>query len=189
MLACGAHTVYYFMNRASISHLILLKGVVIQMRITIVCVGKIKESFYRDAIAEYAKRLSKYCKFEIVEVSDEKTPDKASPVEEEQIKEKEAARILSKIKEDSYVCTLEISGKKLSSEQFAKWIEQTTIAGKSHIVFVIGGSLGLHKSVSERSDFALSFSDMTFPHQLMRVILSEQIYRAFRIINKEPYHK
>ena len=151
--------------------------------------GKIKEKFYRDAIAEFEKRLSKYCKFEIVEVADEKTPDKAGPAEEEQIKEKEAVRVLSKIKEDAYVCTLEIGGKKFSSVAFADWLERLTINGKSHIVFVIGGSLGLHSSVLERSDQAISFSDMTFPHQLMRVILSEQIYRAFRIINKEPYHK
>lgn len=159
------------------------------MRITILCVGKIKEKFYRDAIAEYEKRLSKYCKFEIIEVADEKTPDKASALEEEQIKEKEANRILSKIKDDAYVCTLEIAGKRFSSEGFANWIEQAAIGGKSSIVFVIGGSLGLHKSVLARSNQSLSFSDMTFPHQLMRVILSEQIYRAFRIINKEPYHK
>lgn len=159
------------------------------MRITILCVGKIKEKFYRDAIAEYEKRLSKYCKFEIIEVADEKTPDKASALEEEQIKEKEANRILSKIKDDAYVCTLEIAGKRFSSEGFANRIEQAAIGGKSSIVFVIGGSLGLHKSVLARSNQSLSFSDMTFPHQLMRVILSEQIYRAFRIINKEPYHK
>lgn len=159
------------------------------MRITIVCVGKIKEKFYRDAIAEYEKRLSKYCKFEIIEVADEKTSDKASPTEEEQIKEKEAQRILSKIKDDAYVCTLEIAGKKFSSESFADWIEQAGIRGISSIYFVIGGSLGLHSSVLKRSNQSLSFSDMTFPHQLMRVILSEQIYRAFRIINKEPYHK
>lgn len=159
------------------------------MRITIICVGKIKEKFYRDAIAEYEKRLGKYCKLEIVEVVDEKTPDKASVTEEEQIKEKEAQRILSKIKDDAYVCTLEIAGKKFSSESFAAWIEQAGIRGISSIYFVIGGSLGLHKSVLERSNQSLSFSDMTFPHQLMRVILSEQIYRAFRIINKEPYHK
>ena len=151
--------------------------------------GKIKEKFYRDAIDEYAKRLSKYCKFEIVEVADEKTPDKASAVEEEQIKEKEALRILAKIKPDAYVCTLEIAGKQLSSEQLADWMEKTTITGRSHITFVIGGSLGLHSSVLQRSDYALSFSKMTFPHQLMRVILSEQVYRAFRIINNEPYHK
>lgn len=159
------------------------------MRITIICVGKIKEKFYRDAIEEYAKRLSKYCKFELIEVADEKTPDKASAVEEEQIKEKEAQRILAKLKPDSYVCTLEIAGKELSSVELADWIEKSAISGRSQISFVIGGSLGLHASVLNRSDFALSFSQMTFPHQLMRVILSEQIYRAFRIINNEPYHK
>ena len=159
------------------------------MKVTIVCVGKIKEKFYRDAIAEFEKRLSKYCKFEVIEVADEKTPDRASAAEEEQIKEKEAVRILSKIKEDTYVCTLEIAGKKFSSEGLAHWMEQLTVGGKSHIVFVIGGSLGLHSSVLLRSNQALSFSDMTFPHQLMRVILCEQIYRAFRMINKEPYHK
>lgn len=159
------------------------------MKISIICVGKIKEKFYRDAIDEYAKRLSKYCKFEIIEVADEKTPDKASAVEEEQIKEKEAARILAKIKSDAYVCTLEIAGKQLSSTELATWMEKTTVGGNSHIAFVIGGSLGLHSSVLQRSDYALSFSKMTFPHQLMRVVLSEQIYRAFRIINNEPYHK
>jgi len=159
------------------------------MKITIICVGKIKEKFYRDAIDEYAKRLSKYCKFEIIEVADEKTPDKASAVEEELIKEKEAQRILSKVKQDSYVCTLEIAGKQLSSTELADWMEKSAISGRSQICFVIGGSLGLHSSVLARSDFALSFSKMTFPHQLMRVILSEQIYRAFRIINNEPYHK
>lgn len=159
------------------------------MKITIVCVGKIKEKFYRDAIAEFEKRLSKYCKFEIVEVADEKTLDGASAAQEEQIKEKEAGRILSKIREDAYVCTLEIQGKRFSSVDFAGWIEQLTVSGKSSIVFVIGGSLGLHASVLSRSNQSLSFSDMTFPHQLMRVILSEQIYRAFRIISNEPYHK
>lgn len=159
------------------------------MKISIVCVGKIKEKFYCEALAEYAKRLSKYCKFEIIEVADEKTPEKASPLEEEQIKEKEAQRILSKIKADACICTLEIAGKELSSVGFADWIEQLAIGGRSQICFVIGGSLGLHSSVLKRSDFALSFSHMTFPHQLMRVILSEQIYRAFRIINHEPYHK
>ena len=159
------------------------------MRVTIVCVGKVKESFYREAVSEFAKRLGKYCKFDIVVVADEKTPDGAGAILEDQIKEKEAERILSKIKEDAFVCTLEIAGKKLSSEQFAQWIEKSAVAGKSHFVFVIGGSLGLHDKVLKRSDFALSFSDMTFPHQLMRVILCEQIYRGFRIINGEPYHK
>ncbi len=159
------------------------------MKISIVCVGKVKESFYRQAIDEFAKRLSKYCKFEVIEVADEKTPDKASAALEDQIKEKEADRILEKIKEDAYVFTLEIKGKRYTSESFAECIQRTTVQGKSHLVFVIGGSLGLHEKVLKRSDQAISFSDMTFPHQLMRVILSEQIYRAFRIINGEPYHK
>ena len=159
------------------------------MKISIVCVGKIKENFYREAIDEYAKRLSKYCKFEIIEVADEKTPDKASEVQENQIKEKEADRILERIKDDSYVFTLEIKGKRYTSEGFADCIQKVALYGKSNLVFVIGGSLGLHEKVLKRSDQAISFSDMTFPHQLMRVILSEQIYRAYRIINGEPYHK
>lgn len=159
------------------------------MKITIVCVGKIKETFYRQAVEEYAKRLSKYCKFEILEVADEKTPENASEGLENQIKEKEADRILEKIKEDSYVFTLEIKGKRFTSEGFAAHIQRTVLHGKSHLVFVIGGSLGLHEKVLKRSDQAISFSDMTFPHQLMRVILAEQIYRAYRIIQGEPYHK
>jgi len=159
------------------------------VKVSIICVGKIKESFYRQAVEEYAKRLSKYCKFEVIEVADEKTPDKASEIEETQIKEKEADRILEKIKEDSHVFTLEIKGKRYTSEEFADRIQKTTLYGKSHLVFVIGGSLGLHEKVLKRSDQAISFSDMTFPHQLMRVILTEQIYRAFRIIHGEPYHK
>ena len=159
------------------------------MRITIVCVGKLKEKFYRDAVEEYAKRLSKYCNLEILEVADERTPEGASSLQEEKILKKEASRILDKLREDTYVCTLEIAGKKLSSEGLAEWMEQLTVRGTSHIVFVIGGSLGLHPSVCQRADFSLSFSDMTFPHQLMRVILCEQIYRVFRIMNGEPYHK
>ncbi|MCD7836719.1 MAG: 23S rRNA (pseudouridine(1915)-N(3))-methyltransferase RlmH [Lachnospiraceae bacterium] len=159
------------------------------MKITILCVGKLKEKFYRDAVAEYAKRLSRYCSFEIIEVADEMTPDKAGEAVNELIREREAERLLSKLKSGSYVCSLEIKGKKLSSTQFADWLGNAALNGKSDIVFIIGGSLGLHKSVSERSDFSLSFSDMTFPHQLMRVILSEQIYRAYRLINNEPYHK
>lgn len=159
------------------------------MKISIVCVGKIKESFYREAVAEYAKRLSRYCKLEIIEVADEKTPEGASLQMEEQIREKEGRRILEKLSEDAFICTLEIGGKKLSSEKLAQWMEKLTVSGTSHIVFVIGGSLGLHESVSRRADLALSFSEMTFPHQLMRVILTEQIYRAFRIIHGEPYHK
>lgn len=159
------------------------------MKISIVCVGKIKESFYREAVAEYAKRLSRYCKPEVIEVADEKTPDGAPPQMEDQIREKEGRRILDKLPEDAFVCTLEIGGRRLSSEAFARWMEKLTVGGISHIMFVIGGSLGLHESVGRRSDFSLSFSDMTFPHQLMRVILTEQIYRAFRIIHGEPYHK
>ena len=159
------------------------------MKITVICVGKIKEKFYRDAIAEYEKRLTKYCKPDFVEVADEKTPDGAGEALGEQIKAREGARILEKIKPDAYVCTLEIGGKKMSSEGMADWMEKLCVSGTSHITFVIGGSLGLHPSVSKRADLALSFSDMTFPHQLMRVILAEQIYRCFRIINREPYHK
>ncbi len=159
------------------------------MRVTIVCVGKIKEKFYREALEEYGKRLGKYCKFEIAEVADEMTLEGAGPALEEQTKAREARRILAKIREDAYVCALEIGGKRMSSEEFAAWMERNAVDGRSHIVFVIGGSLGLHESVGSRADFHLSFSDMTFPHQLMRVILSEQIYRGFRIINREPYHK
>ncbi|WMC92474.1 23S rRNA (pseudouridine(1915)-N(3))-methyltransferase RlmH [Kineothrix sp. MB12-C1] len=159
------------------------------MKIAIIAVGKVKEKYYRDALLEYAKRLSKYCRLEIIEVEDEKTPDKASASYEEQIKEKEAERILKYIKDDAHVITLEIQGKKLDSEDFADRLDKLAIYGKSHIQFIIGGSLGLHKKVSERANEKLSFSDMTFPHQLMRVILSEQIYRAYRIISGEPYHK
>lgn len=159
------------------------------MKISIICVGKIKERFYSDAIAEYAKRLSRYCKLEIVEVADEKTPDKASLVEEKQIMEKEASRILSAMKEDSYKIILDIAGKKMDSVSFSSKLENVFSYENSHITFVIGGSLGLHESVKKTADFRISFSDMTFPHQLMRVILLEQIYRCYRIMNNEPYHK
>ena len=159
------------------------------MKITIICVGKIKEKFYRDAVAEYEKRLSKYCKTEIVEVVDEKTPECASEVLEEQIKAKEGQRILEKIKDDAYVCTLEIGGKKLSSEKLAEWMDKLTVSGISHITFVIGGSLGLHESVCRRADMHLSFSDMTFPHQLARVVLLEQVYRGYQILSGGKYHK
>jgi 23S rRNA (pseudouridine1915-N3)-methyltransferase len=160
-----------------------------KMRITIICVGKVKESFYRDAIGEYSKRLSRYCKLEIVEVADEKTPDGAGAAAAEQIMEKEARRILEKLRDDAFVCTLEIGGKKFSSEEFSGWMEKLAVNGTSHIAFVIGGSLGLHEFVRKRANLAVSFSDMTFPHQLMRVILTEQIYRAFCISNGTPYHK
>ena len=159
------------------------------MKITVIGVGKIKEKFFTQAIAEYQKRLSRYCKLEIIEVPDEKTPDGASENLENQIKAKEGARILNSIKEDAYVIALAIQGKKLDSVQFSKQIENLGIAGKSHIVFVIGGSLGLDQEVLNRADFLLSFSDMTFPHQLMRVILLEQLYRGYRIQYGEPYHK
>ena len=159
------------------------------MKITILTVGKIKEKYLKDAIAEYAKRLSRYCKLQIVEVEDEKTPDGASAAMEDQIKEKEAARLSKCLDEEAYLITLEIQGKMLDSESFSKTMEQICLRGKNHIQFVIGGSLGLHTSITERSDLALSFSKMTFPHQLMRVILLEQVYRSFRIQNNEPYHK
>lgn len=159
------------------------------MKITIVAVGKVKEKFYRDAIAEFEKRLSKYCKLEIVEVADEKTPDNALASQELQIKAKEGDRILSAIKDDMHVIALAIEGKQLSSTELADKIDKLGISGKSSIAFVIGGSLGLDKRVLKRADFKLSFSPMTFPHQLMRVILLEQIYRAYRIIAGEPYHK
>lgn len=159
------------------------------MRITILAVGKIKEKFFRDAIAEYEKRLSRYCKLDIIEVADEKTPDNASEAEEEQIKLKEAERILNKINSDAYVITLEILGKEIDSVSFSNMLQKLGISGRSQIIFVIGGSLGLHENVSKRADMKVSFSPMTFPHQLMRVILCEQIYRGFRIMNHEPYHK
>ena len=156
------------------------------MKITLITVGKIKEKYLKDAIAEYSKRLSKYCKLTIVEVADEKTPDQASETVEEAIRTKEGERI---IKDDMYVITLEIGGAMLSSEELSAKIEKLGIQGKSSIAFIIGGSIGLGKTVLARSDYALSFSKMTFPHQLMRVILLEQIYRSYRIINAEPYHK
>ena len=159
------------------------------MKITVITVGKIKEKFLKDAIAEYSKRLSKYCKLEIIEVADEKTPDQASEVVENGIRNKEAERIMKYVKDDAFVITLEIKGKLLTSEELADKINQLGIQGKSHIAFIIGGSIGLGEEVLKRSDYALSFSKMTFPHQLMRVILLEQVYRSYRIINGEPYHK
>ena len=159
------------------------------MKITLITVGKIKEKYLKDAIAEYSKRLSRYCKLEIVEVADEKTPDNASDTVEDAIRGKEGERILKYVKEDAYVITLEIAGKMLTSEEMAEKIEKLGVQGTSHIIFIIGGSIGLGTEILKRSDYALSFSKMTFPHQLMRVILLEQIYRSYRIINHEPYHK
>ncbi len=159
------------------------------MKITVLCVGKIKEKYFTGAIEEYSKRLSRYCKLEIVEVADEKTPDGASAAVEAQIKQKEAERLMKYIPEDAYVIELAILGKQLSSEELAGKIADLGVRGTSHIVFVIGGSLGTAESISKRADYALSFSKMTFPHQLMRVVLLEQIYRSYRILSGEPYHK
>lgn len=159
------------------------------MNLTVVCVGKCKEAFFRDAVAEYAKRLSKYCDFRIIEVADEKTKEHASKREEELVKQKEAERIEKALRADDHVVALAIEGKKYDSVNFSRHIEAWMGAGRSRIVFVIGGSLGLHERILSRADEKISFSDMTFPHQLMRVILAEQLYRAFRIMSCEPYHK
>ncbi|MDY5846391.1 MAG: 23S rRNA (pseudouridine(1915)-N(3))-methyltransferase RlmH [Bariatricus sp.] len=159
------------------------------MKITILTVGKIKEKYLKDAISEYTKRLSKYCKLEIIEVNDEKTPDNASKAVENAIRAKEGERLLKYVKDDAFVITLEIQGKMLTSEELAEKMDTLGVRGVSHIMFIIGGSIGLGEEVMKRSDFALSFSKMTFPHQLMRVILLEQIYRSYRINSGEPYHK
>ncbi len=159
------------------------------MKITCIAVGKIKEKYYAEAIKEYAKRLSRYCKLEILELPDEKTPDGASMAEEAVILEREGERILKVIREDAYVIALAIKGRALDSLEFSHRLEQLGVEGRSHIAFVIGGSLGLSQAVMERADEAVSFSRMTFPHQLMRVILLEQVYRSFRIMKGQPYHK
>ncbi len=159
------------------------------MKITVLCVGKIKEKFFADAIKEYSKRLSRYCKLEIVEVADEKTPDGVSELVVSQIKEKEAERMEKYLPDSAYVIALAIEGKKLTSEKLAEKIDSLGISGTSHLVFLIGGSLGMSDRLLKRADYLLSFSDMTFPHQLMRVILLEQVYRSYRIIHGEPYHK
>ena len=159
------------------------------MNITIICVGKNKENFYREALAEYVKRLSKYCTLNIIEVADEQTPDGASDAVNRGILATEGERILGKIPEGAYVIATAIEGKTYSSEEFAVLIDDMAVRGVSHLCFIIGGSLGLSDEVKKRADLLLSFSKMTFPHGLMRVILAEQIYRAFRIIRNEPYHK
>ncbi|PKK95434.1 MAG: 23S rRNA (pseudouridine(1915)-N(3))-methyltransferase RlmH [Tenericutes bacterium HGW-Tenericutes-5] len=158
------------------------------MKIKIVAVGKIKEKYLVDGINEYLKRITRYSKIEVIEVPDEKAPDNLSARDEEIIKEKEGEKILSKIGNE-FVIVLAIEGKKLNSVELAGLIEKTISYESSEIIFVIGGSLGLDKRVSDRSNLKLSFSDMTYPHQLMRMILLEQIYRSFRINNNEPYHK
>lgn len=159
------------------------------MKITILTVGKLKEKYWKQAIAEYEKRLGAYSKVEIIEVPDEKAPENMSDKEVEQVKEKEGQRLLAKVKQQSTVITLEIKGNMLTSEDLAKEIESRMTRGQSDFTFIIGGSNGLHKGVLDRSDYALSFSKMTFPHQMMRVILIEQVYRAFKIMRGEVYHK
>ncbi|PXV95750.1 23S rRNA (pseudouridine1915-N3)-methyltransferase [Lachnotalea glycerini] len=159
------------------------------MKITLLTVGKMKEKYFKGAIEEYSKRLSRYCKLEIIEVADEKTPDHASMAEEESIKKRESQRLLKYITEQSYVIALAINGDMLDSIELSQKIEKLGVCGVSQIMFVIGGSLGLEEEILKRADCQLSFSKMTFPHQLMRVILLEQIYRAYRIAKNEPYHK
>ena len=159
------------------------------MNITIITVGKLKEKYLKQAIDEYSKRLTRYCKLNIIELNDEQTPDNASEKEELIIKDKEGDKILSSIKDGMFVVALDLKGKNLTSEGFAKQIEQCGVTGNSNIAFVIGGSLGLSEKVLKRANFKLCFSKMTFPHQLFRVMLLEQVYRAFRIMKGEPYHK
>ncbi len=159
------------------------------MKIYIISAGKLKEKYWTMAVEEYSKRLSRYCKLELIQVPDEKTREGASMAEEEAVKVKEGERILSKIPESAYVIALAIEGKQLDSVAFAEKIQDLGLHGVSQIVFIIGGSLGLSEAVMKRADYALSFSKMTFPHQMMKVVLLEQIYRAYRIVSGEPYHK
>ena len=159
------------------------------MKITVICVGKSNEKFYTDAVKEYAKRLSRYCKLDIIEVADEKTVENASENVDLMIKRKEGDRILKNIPDDSYVIAMAIEGKMMTSVELSEKINDLAISGRSSITFIIGGSLGLAPEVMARADYKLSFSKMTFPHMLFRVMLLEQIYRSFRIINHEPYHK
>ena len=159
------------------------------MNISVISVGKLKEKYLKLGIEEFSKRLSKYCKLDLIELEDEKCPENLSEKDMEIVKNKEGQRILSKIKNNSYVIALAIDGKKLSSEELADTISKLAVRGNSHITFIIGGSLGLSDEVLKRADYKLSFSKMTFPHQLMKLILLEQVYRAFSINNNEPYHK
>ncbi|HOJ11858.1 MAG TPA: 23S rRNA (pseudouridine(1915)-N(3))-methyltransferase RlmH [Clostridiales bacterium] len=159
------------------------------MKVTIIAVGKIKENYLKEGIKEYSKRLSRYCNLEIIEVPDQQAPDNLSPVQEEQVKIVEGDGILKKIKTGTIVVALDIKGMKLGSEDFADKINKLAISGSSHITFIIGGSLGLDHRITDMADIRLSLSDMTFPHQLTRLILLEQIYRVFKIINGETYHK
>lgn len=159
------------------------------MNIKIVCVGKLKEKYFKDGIAEYVKRMSRFAKVKIVQVPDEKAPEKLSPAEMEQVKEIEGKRILDKIKDKEYVYVTAIKGKERTSEAFAKELSNLTTYGHSDITFVIGGSLGASDAVNKRADDLISFGKFTMPHQLMRLVLIEQIYRAFMINSGSPYHK
>ena len=159
------------------------------MKIKIIAVGKLKEKYLKQGIAEYEKRLGKYCKFEIIEVPDEKAPENLSDAEMLQVKEKEGQKILSKISDSDYVFALAIQGKEITSEGFAEQIDSLSTRGTSSFAFVIGGSLGLSDEVMKRSDAQISFGRLTYPHQLMRLILTEQVYRCFRIIHGHAYHK
>ena len=159
------------------------------MKVMVVCVGKLKEKYWRDAIAEYSKRLSRYMKLEIIELADEKAPENMSDAQAAEVKEREGQRILKNVKDDAFAVALAVEGKMLSSEELAEFMAKKSVGGVSHIVFIIGGSLGLYPAVMRRADYALSFSRMTFPHQMMRVVLLEQIYRSERIQRNEPYHK
>lgn len=159
------------------------------MNITLITVGKLKEKYLKEALAEYSKRLNRYCKLNIVELQDEKTPENSSEKEDTLIREKEGIRILDSIRDNMYVIALDLKGNMLSSEEFSVFIDELGLRGSSNIAFVIGGSLGLSKEVLTRADYKLCFSKMTFPHQLFRVMLLEQIYRGFRIMKGEPYHK
>lgn len=159
------------------------------MKIKIVTVGKLKEKYLKDGIAEYSKRISRFAKLEMIELADEKTPDKASEIENQKILETEGARILSKIGERDFVLVLAIEGKTFSSEEFSKQFEEASIKGYSTLTFIIGGSLGLEASVKNRANLSVSFGRLTLPHQLMRLVLVEQIYRAFTIQQGSPYHK
>ena len=158
------------------------------LTINVICVGKLKESFFKEAIDEYSKRLSRYCNLEITELPDEKIPNNPSNKQIEDVKEKECSTIISHIKNDSYIISLDLAGKQLSSEALSEKLENLSLS-TSHITFIIGGSLGLTDEVLSKSDYILSFSKMTFPHQLIRIFLLEQIYRSFKIQNGETYHK
>ncbi|MEW8974202.1 MAG: 23S rRNA (pseudouridine(1915)-N(3))-methyltransferase RlmH [Tissierellaceae bacterium] len=159
------------------------------MNINIIAVGKVKEKYIRDGIKEFEKRLSRYCNLKIIEIDDERAPENLSQRDMELVKDKEGRRILSKIPQNTHIISLEIEGRKISSEELSKKMEDLMINGINDITFIIGGSLGLSSEVRNSANFKLSFSNMTFPHQLMRLILLEQIYRGFRIMKGEPYHK